>query len=1034
MTSRTTESTTRYRIIVLAISAVIVLAGAWQLRDAPIDIYPEYDPTMVVIQTEAVGLSAAEVERLVAVPLEELLAPTPLLEEIRSDSVPGLSVIELEFQSGVESLVARQLVQESLGSVFTLPNVTKPPVMIQPLSATNRVMTIGLTSDELSLIELSVLARWNITPKLLGVQGVANVAVWGQRERQLQVQIDPELMQAQDVSLDQVVSTTGDALWVSTLSFLNASVPGTGGWIDTPTQRLGIRHVLPISSPEDLANVSVDGTTLSLGDIASIVEGHPPIIGDAFIDGESALLLVIEKFPATSTLAVTQGVQDAMRELQPGLSGVNVDTGLFQAARFIESAQDNLVLAGWTGALLALLGIAFAVRNLRAASLAISAALVSVAAAGLILLRMEATLNVMVVVGLAVATSAIIADAFITAYSIASRPGSGDGGDESIGAALLNSRSTVVFGSLIGATVLLPVFFLDGSAGSFYRPLATAYAVGVGASLVVAVVLIPVLVTVLKPHARTQERTSRMTESVRAVVMKGSAAMAGSRSLATIAMVGLIGVALAAGLSASDEIGAMPDFAERDLRIQLESTPGTSPTAMTRAMVEISDAVGAVPGVAGVSGHVGRAARGDQTVGTNAGQLWVQMDPTADYASTLAAIEASLDFEAGMAGHIEPYLTGQRFDSSDGTHDLTVRVYGPELDVLGGVASEVAAGLASIEGLTGVRVDTQPEERQVEIEVDLSLARVHGIKPGDVRRSAAIYFAGIPVGNLFEEQKVFEVAVWSKPEFRGSLETLVEVPVDKPDGTWVRLGDVADVRVEAIPTLIKHEGASLYLDVVASVGNRNIDAVVEDTHRFLGTIDFPLEYNPQVRALAVERRAERAQFIALTVSALVGILLLLNLGLRTWRKAFLGLVAVPAALSGGLAVAAWLGDGALSLGALAGLLAVFGVAIRSTFLMISHLRDLEANEGVTFGTELVVRGASERLWAIVLTLALPGLALLPASLLGGRAGLEAASTIGIVYLGGAFTTLLVQVFLLPALYNVVERTGNVGTDLGLEAA
>ena len=251
------------------------------------------------------------------------------LDEIRSESVPGLSRLELVFQPGTDTLLARQLVQEPLSTAFTLPAVTKTPVMLQPLSATTRVTMIGLTSDELSLIQMSVLARWNITPKLLGVEGVANIAVWGNRERQLQVQVDPELLRANGVSLDQVISTTGDSLWVSNLTFLKASVPGAGGWIDTPTQRLGIRHVLPISSPDDLANVSVDGTALRLGEIAEIVEGHPPIIGDAFIDDDAAVLLVVEKFPGSGTLKVTRDVEDALDELRPGLSGIDIDTEIF---------------------------------------------------------------------------------------------------------------------------------------------------------------------------------------------------------------------------------------------------------------------------------------------------------------------------------------------------------------------------------------------------------------------------------------------------------------------------------------------------------------------------------------------------------------------------------------------------------------------------------------------------------------------------------------------------------------------------------
>ena len=861
-------SSTRSRSVVIGIGVAIVVAGVFQLLNAPVDIYPEYKPTTVVVQTEAVGLSAAEVERLVAVPIEELLAPTPLLEEIRSESVPGLSVIEMEFQSGVADLVARQLVQESLGSVFTLPNVTKPPVMIQPLSVTNRVMTIGLTSEEISLIQLSVLARWNITPKLLGVPGVANVAIWGQRQRQLQVQIDPALMEANGVTLDQVVSSTGDALWVSTLSFLNASVPGTGGWIDTPTQRLGIRHVLPISSPEDLANVSLDGTALSLGDIGNVVEGHPPIIGDAFIDGEPALLLMVEKFPGFSTLDVTRGVEDAMNELEPGLTGVEIDTAVFRAATYIESAQHNLVLAGWLGALLALIAIGLLLLNWRVMVIAIAAMTASLTAAGFILLQLGVTLNVMVVLGLVVGALAIIGDALIGSDALmrASDDADADRTDVVEGAAR-GSWGAIVFGALIGTLALLPVFFLVGASGSFYRPFALSYAVAVGASMVVAVVLTPVLSMLLLPAEPLERRASQAALWMKESHAKALRPIVKSRSVAVVAMAVLLVAPAVVWANDDGESGELPALAERDLRIDLESAPATSPSAMAQMMIDSGAALNAIPGIGSVSGQVGRAESGDQTVGTNAGQLWVRIDLTADYSATLSAIQASLDANPDLDGRITPYLTGQALDVSTGVHDLVVRVYGPRLDTLNDVSANVAQALGDVDGLQNIRVDTQPLEPQVEVEVDLTRAREHGIKPGDVRRAAAIYFAGIPVGNLFEEQKIFEVSVWSRPEARGSIDRLAEVLVDKPDGSRVRLDDIADVRLETIPTLIKHESASLYLDVVAEVRGRNVSAIVDDVNERLATVDFPLEHNPQVRALALDSEEQRREQSALVFAS-----------------------------------------------------------------------------------------------------------------------------------------------------------------------
>ena len=311
------RSSMQFRYLVVVLAGVLILSGIIQLREMPVDVLPEISPPFVEIQTEALGLSAEEVEQMITVPLEQdLLAGVAWLDVIRSESVPGLSSILIYFEPGTDLYRARQMVAERLAqAAVAIPHVSKPPMMIQPTSSSSRFMIVGLSSEKLSLIEMSVLARWTIAPRLMGVPGVANVAIWGNRDRQLQVLVDPEQLQAQGVSLEQVVETTGNALWVSSLSFLEASSPGTGGFIDTPNQRLGIWHVLPISSPEDLAKVPVDGTSLTLGEVSQIVEDHQPLIGDAIVNDDPNLLLVIEKLPSTNTLEVTKGVE--FRDCRP---------------------------------------------------------------------------------------------------------------------------------------------------------------------------------------------------------------------------------------------------------------------------------------------------------------------------------------------------------------------------------------------------------------------------------------------------------------------------------------------------------------------------------------------------------------------------------------------------------------------------------------------------------------------------------------------------------------------------------------------
>src|SRR5919204_5695986 len=316
----------RFGRLMVALAIGLTVIGIAQPRSAPVDVYPEFMPPSVEIQAEALGLSAAEVEQLITVPLEQdLLNGIPWLDQIRSESVPGLSSIDLIFRRGTNILTARQFVSEHLAQAHALPQVGTPPVMVQPTSSLSRVMMVGLGAKDLSLVDLSILARWKIRPRLLGLPGVANVAIWGQRDRQLQVQVDPDRLRQYGVSLNQVIDTTGNALWVSPLTFVEASTPGTGGFIDTSTQRFAIQHVLPITTAKDLAAVSVEdtqGETLRLGQVAKGVEDHQPLIGDAVLDNGPGLMLVIEKFPEANTRAVTHTVEEALDEMRPGLSGI----------------------------------------------------------------------------------------------------------------------------------------------------------------------------------------------------------------------------------------------------------------------------------------------------------------------------------------------------------------------------------------------------------------------------------------------------------------------------------------------------------------------------------------------------------------------------------------------------------------------------------------------------------------------------------------------------------------------------------------
>ena len=418
----------KLRGLIVGLAATILVVGIATLPEAPADVYPEFTPPYVEIQTESLGLSAAEVEQFLTVPLEaDLLNGVEGVEVIRSSSTPGLSSIVMVFEQGFDVYKGRQLVQERLtqlgGAAF--PNVSKPPTMLPPLSSSSRLMMIGLRSDDLSPIQQSVMARWTIRPRLMGVQGVANVAVWGMRDQQIQVQVDPEKLRQEKVTLDQVIRTAGNAQIASPVSYLEASVPGTGGFIETPSQRLPIRNVFDnIASPAALGKVPVEDTAgrLRLTDVANVVEAHQPMIGDAVVDDGSGLILVIEKFPNADTEQVTKDVEAELASLAPGLEGLKTDTTIFRPADYVAEAEDNLgLVAGIAAALLLLVLIGF-VRRWRQVLIAAVAIPTSSVSAALALHWTGHSFNAISIAGLALALTVVV-DAAVSGAAAMSRSG-----------------------------------------------------------------------------------------------------------------------------------------------------------------------------------------------------------------------------------------------------------------------------------------------------------------------------------------------------------------------------------------------------------------------------------------------------------------------------------------------------------------------------------------------------------------------------------------------------------------------------------
>jgi CzcA family heavy metal efflux pump len=1038
------------RVLVVVIAALIMVFGVSQLRQMPVDVLPEFSQPYVEIQTESLGLSAEEVEQLITTPMEQdLLVGLPWLKTIRSESVPGLSSVVLFFEPGTDLMRARQMVSERMTQAVAMPHVSKPPTMLQPLSSSNRVMIVGLSSKTVSPIQMSVLARWTIQPRLRGVPGVANVSIWGQRDRQLQVQVDPKRLADKNVSLLQVLETTGNSLWVSSLSFLEASTPGTGGFIDTANQRLGIRHILPIVSPKELAEVPIEDTKgTKLSDVANVVESNQPMIGDALTGQGQGLLLVIEKFPGANTLEVTNGIEEALADMAPGLAGISVDKNIFRPADFIEASISNLGRAAIIGfILLAIVLVAF-FYDWRTAVISILAIPLALVAAGLVLYLRGATFNMITLTGFVAAIGVIVYDAIIDVENITrrlrNRP---DRGIKATARIIIDAsheaRSAIVYAALIMILAVSPVFLMNGSAGDYFRPLAISYALAIITSMAVTLTVTPALCLMFLTRASIDRRESPLLRwfqskyepALRHTIQRGGLAMA------TVGALTVIGIAIIPMLSREP----VPSFNELNMLIRVKAMPGTSQPEMTRISGRMANELRKIDGIRNVGAHIGRAVMGDQVVDVNSAELWVSIDPQAGYKKTAKSIEKTVEGYPGLSYAVQTYLRDKSGDVIQEPEDkVVVRVYGDKYEQLTSTAKEIEKSIAGGKGIEKTKVKTPIQEATLETEVDLAKAQKHGLKPGDVRRAAAALLSGIQVGALYEDQKVFDVVVWSTPETRHSISSIKNLMIDAPGGARVPLGEVANVRVKPSASVIRHEGVKRYVDIVADVADgHSLDAVAGEINGKLKDMQFPLEYHATVLGDYAQPRTARNQLILLISIAALGIFFLLESAFGSWRLAAISLLTVPAALVGGLVAALLSGGFVISLGAMTGLLAVLGIAVCSSITLIKHYQRLTLSaapsgldpevaefrsqfeshsrisgngNGAPFGPGLVQHGAAERLGPILATALATAAALVPVLFLGDVPGLEIAHPMVIVTLGGLITSTLFTLFGVPALF------------------
>ena len=1007
----------RFRGVVVALACLLFGYGLYTLSVARLDVFPEFAPPLAVVQTEAPGLSAEQVEVLVTQPIENALGGTLGVDTMKSKSLQGLSLITITFSGATDVQRARQLANERLTALAaSLPTGVKPPALLPLTSSTSVVLVVGLTSRARSPGELRDLAQWTLKPRLMGLPGVADVVVFGGDARQFQVQVDPQRLAQQGLSLQDVV----DAARRST------GVRGAG-FLEGTNQRIVISTEGQVRTAEQLAQTPMvlrSGARIRLGDVAAVRFAPGAAVGAAAIDGQPGVMLVIESQYGADPMTVTGTIDQALAGLKPLLASeqVSLEPSVFRPANFIVVAIDHLRNALLVGGVLVIAVLFLFLFNVRTAVISATAIPLSLLTAVIVLHRMGVSLNTMTLGGLAIALGEVVDDAIIDVENIFRRLRENHALERPLPAARvvlaasLEVRSAVVYASFIVTLVFLPVLTLSGVAGKLFAPLGTAYILAVLASLGVALTLTPALAFLLLGKRRLPVHETRFAAKLKSGYGRWLSGV--EQHSGTVAVV-VAGLCLAA-LATVPFLGGsfIPALKEGHYTVHMSLAPGASLNESMRVGNRISTALTAVPGVRLVAQRAGRASEVVDPVGVNVSEFEVDLKPMsgAEQASTLDKIRQTLDGFAGITTSVNTFLT-ERIDEtiSGSTAPVIVNLYGNDLDVLDGKAREVMQVLNAVPGAVGVRLQAPSGTPQLTVRLRPQQLVRYGLAPVEVLDAVQSAFGGADVAQVYEGNRVYGVTVILDPSRRQSPSDVGALLVRNAQGMAVPLQQLADITEAAGRSQIEHGGGQRLQTVTTGVRGRAVSDFVRDAQARIAR-DVRLPQGTYVVFAGEAQARARAQRDLLVNSALAGggIVLLLFLALRGARATLLVLVNLPFALVGGVATV--LATGAnLSLGSLIGFVTLFGITLRNSIMLISHYQHLVEKEGLTWGPEAALRGASERLVPILMTATVTALGLLPLALRSGEPGNEIEGPMAIVILGGLVTSTLLNLLVLPAL-------------------
>ena len=1008
------------RLFVLVAAGLLLLWGGWQTSRMPVDIFPDLTAPSVVVVAEAHGMSPTEVENLVTFPIETAVNGSPGVRRVRSISSVGLAVITVEFAWGTDILQARQIVAEKLQVArASLPPDLPPPQMTPAASVMGEIMFIALTSEVHGGTELKSTADWVLRRRILAVPGVAEVLTIGGEEKQYQVTLVPERLASYRITMDEVLRRLRET---------NQNAPA--GFYKEGGQEYLIQGVGRIQTVDDIGETVVAmraGQAVLVRHLGEVAIGAGIKRGTAAHNGKPAVILAIQKQPGANTLELTERLDETFATLQASLpQGMKIEDHIFRQADFIDRAISNLLTVLLDGAILVFAIVFVFLVSARATAVTLIALPLSLMTAIIIMQAMGATLNTMTLGGLAIALGALVDDAIIVVENIMRRlkenvvlpPSEQRHNSEVVFAATREIQGSIVFATLIIMLVFVPIFFLSGVEGRLLAPLGFAYVIALAASLLVAITVTPVLAVIFLPKANgviAHQEPKWLT------LMKEHYAAALGKVVMHWKLIGVF--ASAALLLAIIGLGFagrafLPDFNEGSLTVNISTLPGTSLEESDRLGQRVEAVMLSHPEVVATARRTGRAPADPHAQEIHASEIEASLAlKDRNKEELLAALRTDLASIPGLNVVIGQPISHRIDHMLSGTRaNIAVKIFGPDLYELRRIGELVKTQAKGVEGAVDVAMDQQADIPFVLVKFRRDAIAQHGLSIREVSDAVETAFAGLEVSRVMEGQASFNLIVRFDPNVRESVEAISSTLITTASGARLPLSALAEVRKDRGPNLVSRESVQRKIVVMANVAGRDLASVVADIRSKVdANVKLPTGYHIEYGG-QFESAAEATKVLSiLSALVLVGIFMLLYLAFHSARDAAVVMINLPLALIGGV-LGMFVSGGIMSVATLIGFITLFGIATRNGVMMIAHIRHLHETEPLLKPVELVVRGATERLVPILMTALAAGLALVPLALAAGEPGSEIQSPMAIVILFGLFSSTLLNMIVVPALY------------------